>query len=61
MLFWKTWYKVLDPRTAEDWAWVNSIMGPRGPDRWMHIEHNYYFKHECDAMLFRLMFSEHTR
>lgn len=60
MRYWHSWHRVEDPCTADDWPWVNSIMGSRGPDRWMHVENYYYFKHARDASLFRLRFSEHT-
>ena len=60
-MFWRTWHKVKDPLTSEDWFWVNDVMGAAGPDRWMYLEQYYYFKHARDAMLFQLRFSEHTR
>lgn len=56
MRFWANWHKVLDPmNSSEDWFWVNSIMGTAGPERWVYLENSYYFKHERDATLFRLM------
>ena len=41
--------------SSEDWFWVNSIMGTAGPERWVYLENSYYFKHERDATLFKLM------
>ena len=58
MIFWRNWTRVLDPlNSSSDWFWVNDIMGPPGPNRWVYIEKFYFFKDPKDATLFKLMWN----
>lgn len=63
MFYWTNWTKVKDQfEDAEDFVWLCDTMGEMGPERWVYLPstRTYYFKHERDATLFRLMWSQHA-
>lgn len=62
-MYFYTWHKVKDRlEDSDDFMWLIDNMGEMGPERWVYIPTNrtYYFKHERDATLFRLMWSQYA-